>query len=142
MRLIDADIFEVVGTKIPEGMDPESYMAGMDFVLNKIDDAPTIEPEVKFIRLPNENPVDMFPLLTEEDKQQSREYAQGYSDAIAERKKGEWISAAVEEVGTYKVRTRRCTYCGERAIDGVSVAGATMGIINNFCPNCGARMEG
>lgn len=46
-RLIDADEFDVVGTKIPEGMDPESYMAGMDFMLNKIDDAPTIEPEKK-----------------------------------------------------------------------------------------------
>lgn len=45
MRLIDADTFEVVTTKIPDGMDAESYMAGMDFVLNKIDDAPTIEPE-------------------------------------------------------------------------------------------------
>lgn len=43
MRLIDADTFEVVITKIPDGMDTESYVAGMDFVLNKIDDAPTIE---------------------------------------------------------------------------------------------------
>ncbi len=49
MRLVDADEFEVVGTKIPDGMDAESYMAGMDFVLNKIDDAPTIEPERKEI---------------------------------------------------------------------------------------------
>lgn len=46
-RLIDADMFEAVTTKIPDGMDAESYMAGMDFVLNKIDDAPTIEPERK-----------------------------------------------------------------------------------------------
>lgn len=45
MRLIDADMFEVVTTKIPDGMDAESYMAGMDFILNKIDDAPTIELE-------------------------------------------------------------------------------------------------
>ena len=43
MRLIDADAFEVVTTKIPDGMNTESYIAGMDFVLNKIDDAPTIE---------------------------------------------------------------------------------------------------
>ena len=68
MRLIDADMFEVITTKIPDGMDAESYMAGMDFILNKIDNAPTIEP--------NENLVDMFPLLTEEERQQSREYAQ------------------------------------------------------------------
>lgn len=47
MRLIDADLFEAVTTIIPDGMDAESYMAGMDFVLNKIDDAPTIEPERK-----------------------------------------------------------------------------------------------
>ncbi len=45
MRLIDADTFEVVTTKIPDGMDAESYMEGMVFVLNKIDDAPTVEPE-------------------------------------------------------------------------------------------------
>lgn len=49
MRLIDADEFEVVGTKVPEGMDPESYMAGMDLVLNKIDNAPTINPEPQWI---------------------------------------------------------------------------------------------
>ena len=43
MRPIDADAFEVVATKIPDGMDAESYMAGMDFVLAKIDNAPTVE---------------------------------------------------------------------------------------------------
>ena len=56
-RMIDADEFEVVGTKVPEGMDPESYMAGMDFVLNKIDKAPTIEERKtgKWIELTNTN---------------------------------------------------------------------------------------
>lgn len=43
MRLINADAFEMVGTKIPDGMDAESYMAGMDYILSKIDDAPTID---------------------------------------------------------------------------------------------------
>ncbi len=47
MRLIDADMFERVTTKIPDGMDAESYMAGMDYILSKIDEAPTIEPERK-----------------------------------------------------------------------------------------------
>lgn len=61
---------------------------------------------------------------------------------IEERKTGKWVGATVEEVGIYKVRTRQCTYCGKRAIDGVSVAGATMDLINNYCPNCGADMRG
>ena len=42
-RLIDADAFEMVGTKIPDGMDVESYMAGMCYILSKIDDAPTVD---------------------------------------------------------------------------------------------------
>ena len=65
-----------------------------------------------------------------------------HAPTIEERKAGKWISASVEDVGIFRVRTRRCTYCGERAIDGTSVAGATMDIINNFCPNCGADMRG
>lgn len=61
---------------------------------------------------------------------------------IEERKTGKWVSTTAEEFGIYKVRTRRCTHCGERAVDGMYVAGATMVIINYFCPNCGADMRG
>ena len=42
MRLIDADAFEVVGGTIPEGYDPNSYLAGNKEILDMIDAAPTI----------------------------------------------------------------------------------------------------
>lgn len=43
MRLIDADQFEVIGYKVPEGYDPDSFCAGVEFLAEKIDEAPTIE---------------------------------------------------------------------------------------------------
>ena len=56
--------------------------------------------------------------------------------------RGEWIITAVEEVGIFKIRTKKCSHCSKRAIDGISCEGATMDIINDFCPNCGADMRG
>lgn len=47
MRPIDADVFECVCTKLPDGVDSDSYLAGMlagmDEILKRIDDAPTIQ---------------------------------------------------------------------------------------------------
>lgn len=43
MRLINADKFEVVGGKVPEGFDPDSYLAGNKEILEMIDNAPTID---------------------------------------------------------------------------------------------------
>lgn len=42
-RYIDADRFEAVGTTIPEDMDSISYIEGMRFVLEKIDNTPTLD---------------------------------------------------------------------------------------------------
>lgn len=46
MRLIDAEELDVVGCTVPENMDAESYMAGMSYVLEKVDGMATIEPEI------------------------------------------------------------------------------------------------
>lgn len=43
MRKIDADAFEVVTTNVPDGFDPESYIAGMNMVLEKLAAAPTVD---------------------------------------------------------------------------------------------------
>lgn len=43
MRLIDADKFEVVGGKVPEGYDVDSYLAGNNEILEMIDNAPTVD---------------------------------------------------------------------------------------------------
>ena len=40
-RYIDAEKFDVVSSAVPDGLDPDSYCAGMDFVLQKIETAPT-----------------------------------------------------------------------------------------------------
>lgn len=37
MRLIDADAFDVILTVIPDDVDMESYIRGMDYILDKID---------------------------------------------------------------------------------------------------------
>ena len=43
MRLIDAERFDVVCDKVPDGMDAYSYNAGVLSALRKIDDAPTVD---------------------------------------------------------------------------------------------------
>ena len=43
MRLIDADKFEVVSGKVPEGYDVDSYLAGNKEILEMIDNAPTAD---------------------------------------------------------------------------------------------------
>lgn len=43
MRLVDADTFDVISTKIPDGVDADSYIAGIAYVVSKIDAQPTIE---------------------------------------------------------------------------------------------------
>ena len=42
-RMIDADALDVVGTIIPSDADTKSYIMGMEYILNKIDNMPTIE---------------------------------------------------------------------------------------------------
>ena len=42
-RLIDADAFDVISTKAPDGVDADSYIAGIAYVVSKIDAQPTIE---------------------------------------------------------------------------------------------------
>ena len=42
MRPIDADKFEVVFDKVPEGMDADSFIAGAMSILQMIEDAPTV----------------------------------------------------------------------------------------------------
>ena len=43
MRLIDADVFEVVGGHIPNGYDAESYTEGQRDILERIDALPTVD---------------------------------------------------------------------------------------------------
>jgi hypothetical protein len=43
MRLIDADKLEVVGISVPDGMDADSFAAGAQAVLERLDKAPTVD---------------------------------------------------------------------------------------------------
>lgn len=43
MRLIDADIFEAFWVNIPKEVDSDDYMGGVEYVIKKIDEAPTID---------------------------------------------------------------------------------------------------
>lgn len=60
MRPIDADAFECVCTKLRDGVDSDSYLAGMlagmDEILKRIDNAPTIQPEDMWISVEDELP--------------------------------------------------------------------------------------
>ena len=42
-RYIDADEFEVFGAKVPDGVDADGFMAGVNCVLDQIDEAPTAD---------------------------------------------------------------------------------------------------
>lgn len=48
MRLIDADAFDVILTVIPDDVDMESYIRGMDYILDKIDNMQTIKEGNKY----------------------------------------------------------------------------------------------
>lgn len=66
MRLIDADAdadadaFECVCTQLPDGVDSDSYLAGMlagmDEILKRIDDAPTMRLEDRWVSVVDELP--------------------------------------------------------------------------------------
>ena len=60
MRPIDADAFECVCTTLPDAVDSDSYLAGMfagmDEILKRIDDAPTIRLEDMWISVKDELP--------------------------------------------------------------------------------------
>lgn len=43
MRLIDAEALDVMNVTVPEGLDPDSFIVGMGFVMRRIYLAPTIE---------------------------------------------------------------------------------------------------
>lgn len=45
MRLIDVEPFDVFFATVPAEYDNESYSAGMEFVLEKMDKAPTVDAE-------------------------------------------------------------------------------------------------
>lgn len=44
MRLIDAEQFDVLSTYVPKEYESTSYMAGMSYVLEKLDDAKPVGP--------------------------------------------------------------------------------------------------
>ena len=50
---------------------------------------------------------------------------------VAERKHGEWKTVSVECFGGGTMTEYECSLCKERQI-----------IMSNYCPNCGARMDG
>ena len=45
-RLIDAEKMDCVTKSIPNNVDPESYIQGMEYILNKLDNQPTIEAKI------------------------------------------------------------------------------------------------
>lgn len=93
MRLIDADKFEVIGGKVPEGYDADSYLAGCKEILEMIDTAPAIDAE----------PV----------------------------RHGRW-----EFYPNASVAGRDVWVCSE------CETGYSWVAYHNYCPNCGARMDG
>lgn len=56
MRPIDADAFECVCTTLPDVVDRASYFAGMDEILKRIDDAPTIQLKDMWVSVVDELP--------------------------------------------------------------------------------------
>ena len=152
-RLIDADAFEVVAYKgIPEGYN-DTFGDGVDWILEKIDRQPTIEPErTEYIpdtkAMPSERDcVDLSERVTatfydEEHEEWSqktvtiRDVLDSVCDeytilpsAQPERRKGKWIDFSMSIKG---VPTEACGECGEWSL----------GMGKNFCPNCGSYNGG
>lgn len=60
-------------------------------------------------------------------------YADGYNSAQSERKTGKWIRIGQKRKDGYV--WMKCSMCGAEDIDSPMTR-------TNFCPNCGAKMEG
>ena len=89
-------------------------------------------------------PYDLFNGLTEEEKQQSKWYAEGYSDALKERKTGKWLKMI-----RFTSRSGDPVWCCSECGKGVHVFGIKHNTYNYdiaedhqwvACPNCGALM--
>lgn len=69
-----------------------------------------------------------------------QEVINGLPSAQSERKKGKWISKyngkPVKVIKGFPQESCFCSVCGKWLI-----ASDEYGVIGNYCPNCGARME-
>ena len=114
MRLIDAD---VLINRIVFHTDFKTDVK--ELFEDEINAEPTIEP------------VDIFTMLSDEEKQQNKWWGQGYIDALAERKKGKWLASDdMYETGI-------CSCCRWDSQEPFDYAIANF----HFCPNCGADMR-
>lgn len=118
MRLIDADALkeEISGEWFVE---PNATI--FNYVFNMIDNAPTVEPEVK------EVPIATVTFDTEKLKELTNDIVERIKsgELVVPRQKGEWIT---NDVTLSAWRCDKCLYATPSTY--------------NFCPNCGADMRG
>ena len=130
MNLIDKEkvkLIEMDEVQKYRGVVDEYYADGFSDAINKVLALPTVQE-----RKPD-NGYDLFPLLTDEDKQQNRWYVQGFEDGMkAQERTGQWQWKYDNKVGRY-----RCSECYSYALrDDFRKEN-----LSDYCPVCGAKME-
>lgn len=88
MRPIDADAFECVCTTLPDEVDRASYfagmLAGMDAILKRIDDAPTIQLTDMWVSVADElPPLDTDVLILGTGKDDAEDYVVAISSYVS-----------------------------------------------------------
>jgi len=157
MRLIDADALkelfsEVIGSiaKKPEmNGNLEHMIRASAMVIQMIDDAPTVQPETNCSEIPNNSDtISRQAALEKIRKMQTYkmfagddmlliDQAEAQTELMMlppeepERKTGRWIDITNDESIDMEYK---CSECGFEMF--------LWSALTNFCPNCGAKMEG
>ena len=131
MRLIDADALKKVLNFVYDCayIDSKSKEGIVSDIIDEIDNAPTVEPEVK------EVPIATVTFDMEKLKELTNDIVERIKsgEIVVPRPKGKWIDVPCERDLLFNTGIKyTCSVCGKFNSNGHS----------SFCPDCGADMRG
>ena len=133
MRLIDAD--ELKDALLEESYECHQFCYPCKTIIDVIDASPTVEPEDI---APHESCTDcpLYDCDRHNCPRFNKVIPKVIMDIQSERKKGKWVKHVTGHNIYYDCS--RCSYIAPW----METADAILWEMTNYCPNCGARMEG
>lgn len=146
MRLIDADaLIETLKNMASNDWNKNvcvSWATAFEEVVDMVEDAPTIEPERCQLTDDDKEVIRIHlnafkeKLCNQHRWNEAKEYEELIDRLMSlqpERKKGEWIEKSEKLAPLNTIWWDECSVCGHHAFNRMTT---------DFCPNCGALMEG